>query len=150
MKSINGHAWLNGALATPLTRAESAAPMQGKSVGRALLATAALFIASVCSAAPMPVGQFNYEQLSSAVRLAEHDVYNLSGFIGAAVSLDLRPIRGQSYFASATDPQGIAFVCPISFTDFTGGPVKDTIDKFEFGEDRRDFIKLDGCTPQER
>jgi len=150
MKSINGNAWLNGASATPLTRAESAAPTQGQSMGRALLATAALFIASVSCAATMPVGQLSYEQLSGAVQLAEHDVYNLSGFIGASVSLDLRPIRGQSYFASATDPQGIAFVCPVSFTDFTGGPVKATIARFEFGEGSRDFIKLDGCTPQER
>ena len=119
-------------------------------MGRALLATAALFIASVSCAATTPVGQLNYDQLSGAVRLAEHDVYNLSAFIGASVSLDLRPIRGQSYFASAADPQGIAFVCPTSFTDFTGGPVKATIARFEFGEDRRDFITLDGCTPQER
>lgn len=150
MKSINGNARLNGASAAPLARVGGKAPTHRKSMGRGLLATAALFVASVSSAATTPTGQLNYEQLSTAVQYAEHDTYSLSGFIGAPVSLDLRLIRGQSYFASASDLQGIAFVCPASFTDFTGGPVKATIAKFEFSEDNRDFIKLDSCTAQER
>lgn len=150
MKNIDKATQLNGTPATALTRAECKTPNQMKNMGRVLLTAATLFFAGVSSATTLPVGQLSYEQLSAAIRYAEHDTYSLSGFIGAPVSLDLRPVRGQSFFASASDLQGIAFVCPASFTNFSGSPVKATIAKFEFSENSRDFIRLDDCTPQER
>ena len=150
MKSIDKATQPNGTPATALTRAKCKTPNPMKNMGRVLLTAAALFFAGVSSATTLPVGQLSYEQLSAAIRYAEHDTYSLSGFIGAPVSLDLRPVRGQSYFASTANVQGIAFACSINFTDFTGGPVKATIARFEFGEDSRDFIALDGCTAQER
>jgi hypothetical protein len=115
-----------------------------KSIALALVA-----VLAVTSAAWSEAATLRHSQLVSIVD-ADIDPNTFPGFVGANIVLDLRKIPLQPYFAAASDHHGIAFTCQTDFADFAGGPVAATLVSYERGEDGRDFVKLGGCTAQER
>lgn len=101
-------------------------------------------------AAPAPATSLTHTQLIAIVQSANDDPGVLRDLAGAHIVLDLRPGIAYPYFAAAEDRHGIAFICQTGFEDFAGGPVAATVIRYELGEGGRDFVKLDGCTGQER
>jgi hypothetical protein len=118
-----------------------------KSIAFAFSAVLATTTAAWSTSAPLTL---THNQLVEIVQRAEGDPYTVRGFVGAHLALDLRPIPGQPFFAFAGTPHGIVFICQNDFSDFAGGPIKATLSSTERGEDGRDFVKLAGCTAQER
>lgn len=104
---------------------------------------------SAPATAPAPL-TLTHSQLVEIVQRADGDPRTTRGFIGAHLVLDLRPIPKQPYFVTAGNVHGLAFICQTGFENFEGGPVTATLVQYERGEDSRDYIKLDGCTGQER
>ena len=153
MKSIDKNALPASAPASTQARASGAPLNKTTKVKKAFVAFAGLLVAGIACAATTPTAPaapLSYDQLSYALHIAAHDAYELSGFVGAAVHLNLWPLSGVSSFVSAADIHGMTFVCQAGFADFAGGPVNATITKYEAGDDRRDVVTLDGCTPLER
>lgn len=118
-----------------------------KSIFLALAVILATTAAAGAAPAPLAV---THSDLVEIVQRAYGDPRTTRGFVGAHLALDLRPGAAYPYFVAAGDRHGIAFICQVGFEDFDGGPVAATLVSYEPGEDGRDFVKLDGCTGQER
>ena len=115
----------------------------------ALAFAAVLATTSAAWSAPAPI-TLTHSQLFEIVQRAEGDPDTTRGFVGAHLTLDLRPIQNQPFFAFAGDQHGIAFICQPDFESSSGGPITVTLVEYERGEDGRDFVKLNGCTALER
>lgn len=118
-----------------------------KSIALAFAAILATTSAAWSAPAPSPL---THTQLLEIVRNANDDPITLKSLAGAHLVIDLRPSNTYPYFISSGHANGIAFICQTAFEDFGGGPVTATLVQYERGEDARDYVKLDACTPQER
>lgn len=100
-------------------------------------------------ATPAPL-TLTYIQLVDIVQHADADLSTIPGFVGAHLTLDLRPSAIHPYFIASGHAHGLTFICQTGFETFAGGPVTATVIRFERGEDARDYVKLDACTALER
>lgn len=141
-------------LSRPQSRSRAAwasSKVRVKSIAFALASILATTAAAWAAPAQVPPTlTLTHRQLVDIVHHVDGDPNTIPGFIGAHLDLDLRQIPKQPYFVAAKDPHGIAFTCQVGFGDFGCGPVAATLVSYERGEDARDFVKLDACTPQER
>ena len=106
-----------------------------------------LAVTSSAWSAPAPL---THTQLLEIVQHATDDPGTLKNLAGAHIVLDLRPSNTHPHFVAAGHVHGLAFICQTGFENFSGGPIAATLINYERGEDGRDFVKLGGCTPQER
>ena len=118
-----------------------------KSIALALAAIIATTTAAWAAPAPLAL---TYTQLVEIVQSATDDPGVLKDLAGAHIVLDLRPSAIPPHFIAINNAHGLAFTCQPGFETFAGGPVAATLISYELGNDGRDFVKLDGCTGQER
>lgn len=122
-----------------------------KSIALALASILAATSAAWAIPAPLTL---THGQLIEIVQRTGRDPHSQPGFVGAHLTLDLRP-GIYPYFAAAGDPRGEAFICQPGFENFAGGHVTATILKYEHGEyahgeDFRDYVTLSDCNALER